>query len=139
MKALLRTLICIALIVMVLSCSTGYIASPEAEILKKYLEPEQLLQLTQDPDPDIWIIDVRPAAAYRSGHIPSAKNYPSSEIMKRLDEIPRSQYLIFYCETGGRAQSVIKKMEEKAYTLMMNWGGNTRWPYERQKGNDGLE
>jgi rhodanese-related sulfurtransferase len=133
MKIFLRMIICLVFIAMMLSCSTGYISSPEAESLKKYLEPEKLLELTQDPDPDIWIIDVRPAGAYRSGHIPSAKNYPSSEIMQRLNEIPKTQYLIFYCETGGRAQSVIKKMEEKAYTLMMNWGGNTRWPYEREK------
>jgi rhodanese-related sulfurtransferase len=133
MKIFLRMLICLVFIAMMLSCSTGYISSPEAERLKKYIEPEILLELTQNPNPDIWIIDVRPAGAYRSGHIPSAKNYPSSEIMQRLNEIPKSQYLIFYCETGGRAQSVIKKMEEKAYTLMMNWGANTRWPYEREK------
>ena len=49
---------------------------------------------------------------------------------QRLDELPKEQYLILYCETGGRAQSVIKKLEEQGYTKMMNWGGFKRWPYE---------
>jgi rhodanese-related sulfurtransferase len=68
--------------------------------------------------------------SYKEGHIPTAKSYASSVITDRLDELPKNQYLIIYCETGGRAQSVIKKLEKQEYTKMMNWGGYTRWPYE---------
>ncbi len=53
--------------------------------------------------------------------------------MNRLDELPKSQYLIVYCETGGRAGIVISKLEKVGYTRMMNWGGYTRWPYELVK------
>ena len=123
----------ISLTVLVLtSCFQGYVGS-EGEVLKKYIPPEQLKVLVDNPDDSIWIVDVRPSSAYQKGHIPTAKSFPSSEILSRLDEIPKAQYLIVYCETGGRAQSVIKKLEKQGYTRLMNWGGMSRWPYELAK------
>ncbi|GAH84674.1 unnamed protein product, partial [marine sediment metagenome] len=53
----------------------------------------------------------------------------SSEILSRLKEIPKDKYLILYCETGMRAQRVIKKLEKAGYTRIMNWGGYKRWKY----------
>ena len=114
-------------------CFEGYVSS-EGEVLKQYLPPEKLQELVTNPDNSIWIIDVRPASAYQKGHIPTAKSFPFSEILSRLDEIPKDTYLIVYCETGGRAQGVIKKLEKQGYTRLMNWGGITRWPYERAEG-----
>ena len=110
-------------------CFEGYVGS-EGEVLKQYLSPEKLRELIANPDDSIWIIDVRPASAYQKGHIPTARSFPSSEILSRLGEIPKDKYLIIYCETGGRAQGVIKKLEKKGYTRLMNWGGISRWPYE---------
>jgi rhodanese-related sulfurtransferase len=121
----------VALTVLLLTgCLEGYVGS-EGEVLKKYLPPEQLKVLVDNPDDSIWIVDVRPSSSYQKGHIPTAKSFPSSEILSRLDQIPKDQYLIVYCETGGRAQSVIKKLEKQGYTRLMNWGGIARWPYNR--------
>ena len=114
-------------------CFEGYVGS-EGEVLKQYLPPEKLHALIANPDDSIWIIDVRPASAYQKGHIPTARSFPSSEIFSRLGEIPNDKYLIMYCETGGRAQGVIKKLEKKGYTRLMNWGGISRWPYELVQG-----
>lgn len=114
------------------SCHEGYVSS-EGETLKQYLEPEALKALVENSKDDIWVIDVRPASAYKKGHIPTAKSFPSSTILDQLDDLPKDKYLIFYCETGGRAQSVIKKLEERGYTKMMNWGGNGRWKWEKVK------
>lgn len=107
-------------------CFEGYTGS-DAAVLKQYLEPAGLKELVDRPRKDIWIVDVRPAEAFRKAHIPTAKNFPSGEIMDRLGEIPKTQYLIVTCETGGRAQAVIKKLEMAGYTRMMNWGGNSRY------------
>jgi len=111
---------------------TGDVSSDGA-MLKAYLDPAALKELTENPRSDIWIIDVRPLSAYNAGHIPTAKSYPSSEVMSRIDELPKSQYLIVYCETGGRAGAVISNLEKEGYTRMMNWGGYKRWPYEFEK------
>lgn len=129
MKHLISISIFTLLSIALLSCSTGY-TSTDGSDLDRFLEPESLLVLTQNPDSTIWIIDVRPAGAYDNGHIPTAKSYPSSEIMDRLGELPKTQNLIFYCETGGRAQMVINNLEDEGYTRMINWGGYTRWPYD---------
>jgi rhodanese-related sulfurtransferase len=97
-------------------------------MLSKYLEVAALKDLTENPVDDIWIIDVRPNDAYERAHIPTAKSFPSSEIEGRLNELPKDKYLILYCETGGRAQKVIRSILEPAgYTKFMNWGGYTRW------------
>ena len=114
-------------------CFEGYVGS-EGEVLKQYLSPEKLRELVANPNDSIWIIDVRPASAYQKGHIPTAKSFPSSEILSRLDEIPQDTFLIIYCETGGRAQRVIKRLEKEGYTRLMNWGGISRWPYEQVEG-----
>jgi len=107
---------------------------PEGEVLKKYIEPAELKKLTEKPDDLIWIIDVRSEENYREGHIPTAKSFYSGTIMSRLDELPKDKYLIIYCETGGRVQAVIKKLSKAGYTRYMNWGANSRWPYERATG-----
>lgn len=120
-------------ILLLTGCYEGYVSSTEAEMLTQYLEPEALRTLTMNPDESIRIIDVRPRTAYDNGHIPTAESYPSGVILEKLDELPIVQFYIVYCETGGRAQGVIKKLEEKGYTKMMNWGGYTRWPYEFEK------
>ncbi len=93
--------------------------------LKAYIEDS-------DPDMDIWIIDVRPSAQYALGHIPSALSKPSGYITTLpdedlYDELPLDQYLIFYCESGIRAQAVVTYLIEKGYTKIMNWGSVTRW------------
>jgi len=129
MKRFTGILVFFALIFVIFSCSTGY-TSTDGTDLDKYLSPESLQVLTRNPDSTIWIIDVRPENAYDKGHIPTAKSYPSGDIMDRLNEIPKSQNLIFYCETGGRAQMVINNLEDEGYTRMFNWGGYTRWPYD---------
>jgi phage shock protein E len=116
-------------------CFEGYVGS-EGEVLKQYLSPEKLRELVANPDDSIWIIDVRPTSAYQKGHIPTARSFPSSEILSRLGEIPKDMYLIMYCETGGRAQGVIKKLEKEGYMRLMNWGGISRWPYEQVQGTE---
>ncbi|MCK5736472.1 MAG: rhodanese-like domain-containing protein, partial [Spirochaetaceae bacterium] len=82
----------------------------------------------------IMVIDVRPFNAYEKGHLPGAVSMPSSEIKKSSFEIDKNQDVILYCETGGRAQQVIKYLEEEGYTRLMNWGGYTRWKWDYTKG-----
>jgi len=106
---------------------------PEGASLRKYLKPDSLKALTENPRDEIWIVDVRPKSAYNSGHIPTARSYPSSEILKRIDEIPKGKYLILYCETGGRAQRVLNDLKKIGYKRLMNWGSYRRWRWEYER------
>jgi len=114
------------MLILLSGCYEGYVGK-DGGILKQYLKPETLKAIVDNPLEDIWIVDVRPASSYKKGHIPTSKSFPSGEIMDRLGEIPKTQYLILACETGGRAQHVAKKLEKKGYTRFMNWGATSRY------------
>ncbi len=126
MKKYLLSALMVFSVALVSGCYEGYTGT-EGAMLKQYLEPAKLKELVEKPRKDIWIVDVRPAEAFKKAHIPTAKNFPSGEIMNRLKEIPKSQYLIMTCETGGRVQAVIGNLEKAGYTRFMNWGGNSRY------------
>lgn len=108
-------------------------AGAEGNMLRKYIEPSALKKLTENPVDSIWIIDVRSEKAYLSGHIPTAKSFPSGTIMSRLNEIPKDNYLILYCTVGGMAEIVSKKLKKAGYKRYMVWGGISRWEWEREK------
>lgn len=45
-----------------------------------------------------WVVvDVRPADAYAIGHIPAAINIPLSELISRMDSIPKGKKIAVYC------------------------------------------
>ena len=79
-------------------CYLGYVGEG-GEPLREYMDPTNLYQLTQNPEPNIFIIDVRIEPFYDSGHIPTALNFPVTEITSRLGEPPfddPDNYFILY-------------------------------------------
>lgn len=106
-------------------------AGKEGKVLKKYIEPSELKKLVDHPADSIWIIDVRSEKAYMNGHIPTAKSFPAGAIVRRIDEIPKNQYLIVYCTVGGNAKIVSKKLKRAGYKRYINWGGISRWQWEK--------
>jgi rhodanese-related sulfurtransferase len=112
-----------------MGCSEGYIG-PDGAPLLYYLPPENLREIVENPDPNIRLIDVRPAVGYQLAHIPTSENFPSGEIAGRLDELPPEDCYIVMCETGPRAQAVIENvLEPNGYRCFMNYGASIRWPY----------
>lgn len=43
------------------------------------------------------VLDVRPEAEYRAGHISGARSIPIAELQARLREIPKSREIVAYC------------------------------------------
>jgi len=130
-------LLIIALIVLSVGlftgCYEGFIGD-EGQPLRAYNSYLTLKAYIEDPEPDvdIWIIDVRSSIQYETGHIPSAISKPSIYITTLSDEdlygeLPLDQDIIFYCESGIRAQAVVTYLIDKGYTKIMNWGSVTRW------------
>jgi hydroxyacylglutathione hydrolase len=107
-------------------------AGAEGKVLRKYIEPTALKKLVENPADSIWILDVRSEKAYLNGHIPTAKSFPSGTIIDRLNEIPKNQYLIIYCTVGGMAKIVSKKLKKAGYKRYINWGGLSRWKWEKE-------
>lgn len=48
-------------------------------------------------DDTVTLIDVRPEAEYRAGHLPGARNVPLAELEARLRELPDDREVIAYC------------------------------------------
>lgn len=107
----------------------------EGKVLRKYIDPTELRKLVEHPADSIWIIDVRPEKAYLNGHIPTAKSFPSSTLTNRLNEIPKNQYLIIYCTVGGLAKTASGNLKKAGYKRYINWGGISRWKWEKEKTN----
>ena len=115
------------------ACFEGYTSSDGGH-LKVYMPPDTMKELLEKNNREIMVIDVRPFNAYEKGHLPGAVSMPSSEIKNHLSEIEKNRDVILYCETGGRAQQVIKYLEEEGYSRLMNWGGYTRWEWDYTQG-----
>lgn len=107
-------------------------AGAGGKALKKFIEPMELKKLVDLPVDSIWIIDVRSEKAFLNGHIPTAKSFPAATITGRLNEIPKDQYLIIYCTVGGMAKIASKTLKKAGYKRYINWGGITRWQWEKE-------
>lgn len=46
---------------------------------------------------DVVVLDVRPVAEFRAGHIPDARSIPIEELEERLPEVPRDHEIVAYC------------------------------------------
>jgi rhodanese-related sulfurtransferase/DNA-binding transcriptional ArsR family regulator len=46
---------------------------------------------------DVIVLDVRPAAEYRAGHIDGAISIPTTELKHRLRELPPGKEIVAYC------------------------------------------
>ena len=48
-------------------------------------------------DPDVVLIDVRPATEYAAGHVAGAVNLPIAELADRMAELPLDRRVVAYC------------------------------------------
>ena len=78
---------------------------------------------------DFVFIDVRPESAYNKAHITGAISIPSSRAEERIQaEFPdRKKVMFLYCETGGRAMAVAKKLVRLGYVNVYNTGSFSKW------------
>ncbi|MHB8628835.1 MAG: ArsR/SmtB family transcription factor [Aggregatilineales bacterium] len=65
---------------------------------RKSMEPLTLNELlTRLHEPELVILDVRPALEYAQGHIPGARSMPIDELKTRLNELSPEQEIVAYC------------------------------------------
>ncbi len=104
--------------------------------LKKYITGQKLKELVDSPNEKIWIIDVRTKSEFDSGHIPTAKHFPRSEILNRINELPKDKYLILYCYSGARSRAAVEILFKHGYDRrkLLNWGGIMDWRFEQVSG-----
>ena len=73
-----------------------------------------------------FIIDVRTAEEFSTGHIDGAINLPVDQIGQRLAGIkglkPGSTVLV-YCRSGRRSAAAVQILQQRGYTRVLDGGG----------------
>ena len=72
----------------------------------------------------LFLVDVREADEYASGHIKDAVNVPLSDI-ERISSVvaDRTVPLFLYCASGARSARAEKALKQMGYTNIHNIGG----------------
>ncbi|WP_203629288.1 rhodanese-like domain-containing protein [Lentilactobacillus fungorum] len=73
------------------------------------------------------IVDVREENEFRDGHIPSAKNWPLSQITHGINEpdYPQPWYLI--CRSGRRSEMAANILSDAGHKVIAVKGGMNAW------------
>lgn len=80
------------------------------------------------------IIDVRGPTEYAAGHIQGAVNVPFGQLAKKLQQLPREQPIVTYCNMHHRGESrgerAAAQLREKGYQAQTLDGGYPAWKEE---------
>lgn len=74
---------------------------------------------------DVQVIDVRTAAEWETGHLPTALHIPHVMILEGegLADLDKTKPVVLYCRSGGRAQRAKDYLEAQGFTNVKNLGG----------------
>ena len=73
------------------------------------------------------LLDVRTDREYEAGHLPGALHVPVTEVAGRLDELPRDQPIIVYCQSGVRSARAAETLRGAGFDVH-DLGGIGAWP-----------
>ncbi len=100
------------------------------------LDRESLRELVQRNDDTVCLVDVRSAAEYESGHIPTAVNIPHTSIGAAPPKVAKDTLIVLYCRTGSRSQVARSALSRKGYSNVVNFGPLRRWKAPIVTGGD---
>ena len=86
-----------------------------------------------------FVLDVRTADEYASGHVPGAVNIPYDQVGARLAEVPKDRPVVLYCRSGRRAGLAAEVLKDQGYRqLQLLEGDMPAWiekgrPVEKPK------
>ena len=62
-----------------------------------------------------FVLDVRSADEYASGHVPGAANIPYDQVAARLAEVPKDRPVVLYCRSGRRSGLAAEVLQQQGY------------------------
>ncbi|MDR5778301.1 rhodanese-like domain-containing protein [Caballeronia sp. LZ065] len=76
------------------------------------------------------VVDLRPAAEFASGHLPSSRNLEVSELQAKIGQIAKnkSNPVVLVCQTGQQSQRASRSVSEAGYAeVHVLEGGVDAW------------
>jgi len=107
----------------------------QAALAQISANPKQLSQvgraelLERARSGEIVVIDVRPAAEYRAGHLPHARSMPLSELEQRLAELPLDRDIVAYCRGPFClfAEAAVELLARRGFRVRKILDGVSEW------------
>jgi rhodanese-related sulfurtransferase len=75
---------------------------------------------------DVYVVDVRSASEYASGHVPGSHNIPEKELVSRVAEMPKDGEVILTCRTGHKSGKAVGLLEAAGVTNVHHMTGGMR-------------
>lgn len=88
------------------------------------VSPQALVERLDDGAKAPYVLDVRTADEYVSGHVPGAVNIPHDQLASRLAEVPKDRDVVLYCRSGRRAELAGDVLAESGYTRLGHLEGD---------------
>lgn len=79
---------------------------------------------------DALVLDIRPAAEFRTGHITGAMNIPATTVKDSLGKLEKHKNtpIIIVCKTGMTAGATAKELQKNDFTAVYKMkGGIAEW------------
>lgn len=76
---------------------------------------------------DVTVLDVRRAAEFDAGHIPTARNVTHVQLSARLDEVPRDKPVMVSCRSGVRSARATSLLRRAGFDATNVAGGFVAW------------
>lgn len=78
---------------------------------------------------DVLVLDVRPDAEYRAGHIPGARSVPPGELRRSLAALPDGTEVVAYCRGPYcvYADEVVRELDRLGYRARRLEDGYPEW------------
>lgn len=98
-------------------------------MLVKEIDCHELAKWLANEKPPV-LIDVRTLPEMAQASIPSGKPLPLSLLPLRIEEIPKTEPIVFYCRTGARSGQACMYMAQHGYHNVYNLhGGIVSWAH----------
>jgi rhodanese-related sulfurtransferase len=78
---------------------------------------------------DLVVLDVRPEAEYRAGHIAGARSLPHTELRRRLRGVPKDAEVVAYCRGPYcvYADDAVRELHRRGYRARRLQDGFPEW------------
>jgi rhodanese-related sulfurtransferase len=74
-----------------------------------------------------YVVDVREAWEFESGHVPKAHHIALNTVPDHLNEFPKDQKIWVICQSGGRSMTAANYLEANGFEAVSVAGGTGSW------------
>ena len=89
----------------------------------KTLTPGEVRDLLREKDGPYVLVDVREDNEWANGRIPGAIHAPLSRFAECAKRIPKDKQVIFYCASGMRSKTALRRAKEHGLLAEAHLGG----------------